>query len=496
MANNLEQAPSVHASEGECEKTPNIGEEETSSAINDKRLLRRIDVWICPMMAFSMSLQFLDKSALPAASILGIIEDLGLVGNQYSWANSIFAFGYLSFTFFTGYLMVRLPIAKLLVGTFFIWAVLIGCHAATKNFTGIMVVRFFLGAAEAAAIPGFSLMTGMWYKRKEHPLRHGFWFLGTSLGIMLAGLLSFGVAHIGTDGGSGPWKWLFIALAILTAVWASLMLYFLPDTPGNARFLSAEQKIRAVERVKATNQSVTKSNQFHWGHFLEAVLDIKIWLIFFFLVCVTICNSSLTAFSQIVLVGLGFNVKQANLFTIATGGLHGLFGITASWLCTKYRNIRAPVCIVLCTISLTGSLLVRFGPNLGSKLFGFLIFYAYPCTVSIALSIIASNTAGFTKKSVATSMSVIGYSAGNIVGPFAFLPSERPAYPTGFTTTTCCFGAAILLMSLLIVAVRIENSRRDRKYGTVNAEIREQVANEILEQDLTDGKNTNFRYVY
>ena len=27
-------------------------------------------------MAFSMSLQFLDKSALPAASILGIIEDL------------------------------------------------------------------------------------------------------------------------------------------------------------------------------------------------------------------------------------------------------------------------------------------------------------------------------------------------------------------------------------------------------------------------------------
>lgn len=28
------------------------------------------------MMAFSMALQFLDKSALPAASILGIIEDL------------------------------------------------------------------------------------------------------------------------------------------------------------------------------------------------------------------------------------------------------------------------------------------------------------------------------------------------------------------------------------------------------------------------------------
>lgn len=153
------------------------------------------------------------------------------------------------------------------------------------------------------------------------------------------------------------------------------MLYFLPDTQANARFLSPEQKIRAVERVKV-NQSVIKSNEFRWDHFFEAMLDIKIWLIFLFLVCVTICNSSITAFSQIVLVGLGFNVsgsfwnentsgsrifealrltlllkvKQANLFTIATGGLHGLFGITASWLCTKYRNIRAPVSIVLCSI--------------------------------------------------------------------------------------------------------------------------------------------------
>ena len=67
-----------------------------------------------------------------------------------------------------------------------------------------MAVRFFLGAAEAAVIPGFSLMTGMWYKRQEHALRHGFWFLGTSFGIMVAGLISFGVAHVKVR--PGPWK--------------------------------------------------------------------------------------------------------------------------------------------------------------------------------------------------------------------------------------------------------------------------------------------------
>ena len=67
-----------------------------------------------------------------------------------------------------------------------------------------MAVRALLGAAEAAAIPGFSLLTGMFYSRKEHALRHGFWFIGNSLGIMLAGILSFGIAHVKT--GIGAWR--------------------------------------------------------------------------------------------------------------------------------------------------------------------------------------------------------------------------------------------------------------------------------------------------
>ncbi len=80
-----------------------------------------------------MTLQYMDKQALPAASILGIIQDLvsclsrlsrqdfsahsnvqNLSGGQYSWASSIFYFGYLGFTYATPFLMVRLPIGKVL----------------------------------------------------------------------------------------------------------------------------------------------------------------------------------------------------------------------------------------------------------------------------------------------------------------------------------------------------------------------------------------------
>lgn len=87
------------------------------------------------------------------------------------------------------------------------WAVVIGAHAACRNFGGLMAVRLFLGFAEAAIAPGCSLILGMWYKREEHALRHGYWYLGTSTGIALSGFLSFGVAHV--KKGLGAWRvWL------------------------------------------------------------------------------------------------------------------------------------------------------------------------------------------------------------------------------------------------------------------------------------------------
>ena len=45
------------------------------------------------------------------------------------------------------------------------------CHAACTNFSGLMAARFFLGVGEAAVAPGFSLITGLFYKRREQPLR-------------------------------------------------------------------------------------------------------------------------------------------------------------------------------------------------------------------------------------------------------------------------------------------------------------------------------------
>jgi len=134
--------------------------EESVTSIEEKKLLRKIDLCLLPLLTLSYMLQFLDKQTLGFASISGLIQDLHLRGLQYSWSSSVFYFGYLAFSYPASFLMVRFPIGKYLACTCAAWAVCLTCHAATTNFTGLMIVRFFLGATEASISPGFSLITG------------------------------------------------------------------------------------------------------------------------------------------------------------------------------------------------------------------------------------------------------------------------------------------------------------------------------------------------
>lgn len=65
-------------------------------------------------MALSYFFQFLDKTALGGAAILGVREDLHLSGSEYSWSSGIYYFGYLIASYPAGYIMVRWKVGKMI----------------------------------------------------------------------------------------------------------------------------------------------------------------------------------------------------------------------------------------------------------------------------------------------------------------------------------------------------------------------------------------------
>lgn len=84
---------------------------EVSPAEN-KRILRKIDLAILPIILVTYVLQFLDKSTLSFASVFGLIEEANLVGDQYSWLGSIVYVAQLVWQPVIAYMLVKFPIGK------------------------------------------------------------------------------------------------------------------------------------------------------------------------------------------------------------------------------------------------------------------------------------------------------------------------------------------------------------------------------------------------
>lgn len=98
----------------------------------------------------------------------------------------------------------------------------------------------------------------MFYNRTESGQRIGWTLQGNGISQIISGFLAFGVAHSNPSKRPAPWQVLLIIYAGLTLLISACFLFFFPDDPAKARFLSAEEKYMAVKRIES-NQSGTET---------------------------------------------------------------------------------------------------------------------------------------------------------------------------------------------------------------------------------------------
>ena len=73
-------------------------------------------------------------------------------------------------------------------------------------------------------------------------------------------------------------KAVFLVFGALTVAWSMFIYFFLPDTPANARFLNREDRAKAIDRVRE-NMTGIRSDTWKWSQSIEALTDVKIWLL-------------------------------------------------------------------------------------------------------------------------------------------------------------------------------------------------------------------------
>lgn len=109
--------------------------------------------------------QALDKTNLGIMNLLGLSEDLGLKGTQYSLVSSVIPFAQMAWQPFSSYLVVRVDTRVLMTALIVLWGSMETILVAANSYASIMAIRFFLGLFEAGCLPLFSILTAQWYRR-------------------------------------------------------------------------------------------------------------------------------------------------------------------------------------------------------------------------------------------------------------------------------------------------------------------------------------------
>ncbi|CAM1502699.1 Fc.00g074750.m01.CDS01 [Cosmosporella sp. VM-42] len=444
-----------------AEVTAEAGPDNTMA----RRVLKKIDRTIIPLLFVTYMLNFMDKIILSSASVFGLIEDNNLQGQQYSWVSSVFYFGYLIWAYPTTILITRLPTGKYLTANTLFWGAVVALTAACHNFGGLMAVRFLLGVAEATITPGFMFLTSTWYTRDEMPTRLGIWFAGNSVGGLVSSLLAFGVGHIGDH--VHPWRWMYIILGVATFLWAIPMFFFLPDKISKAKFLTPEERQVAAERTVIAGTGSTENTHWRFDQVKECLVDPKTWLIFSIEILTQIPNGGSQSFANIVVKSFGFTSLQSTLINIPYSLITASIIAGSGYLAGRYRTLNCVLIIIVIIPCVVGSAIIYSRSHVphGVQLFAYFLLSTGPAAMPLNMALVQSNYRGVTKKMTMTAMLFLAYCGGNIAGPHFFRKNEDPTYETAFKTIMICYSLAICFALGLRVYLQWFNAKRTREEG-------------------------------
>ncbi|RDW84470.1 hypothetical protein BP6252_02060 [Coleophoma cylindrospora] len=390
---------------------------EEIASVNEKKLLRKIDLHMLPIMFIAITLFTLDKSTLSYSSIMGINKDDHLTSNEYSWLGSIFSLGYLFANIPCAIIIQKVPLSKWIVVTMSIWGIMLATMAACKNYGGLFAVRLLLGFFEASITPVFVIMTGMWYKHTEQAKRLGIWYSGVGMASIIGSPLAWGMAAPDAHTGVlSSWQLLYVVTGALTVFVAIGFYFFVPDSQLTAKWLTPAERIVSIERIRVNQQGIG-NRKFKTYQALEVVKDPRTYLYFALQFVSNIGFGAVGTFGSLLIASLGYSSRQALILSMPTGAANFLAILIACYMADKMkdRTLWSGISAILATIF--GAVLYGLEDNKTGSLVAFYFQHVFTATYILNFSMVAQNTAGHTKKVLTNAILLLGSTSGSLTGP-------------------------------------------------------------------------------
>ncbi|PPJ52005.1 hypothetical protein CBER1_09642 [Cercospora berteroae] len=454
-------------------------EEEIAEAynINEKSLVRKLDVHLLPAVCILYLLSFLDRANVANARLEGLLVDLGITANQYLTGLTMFFVGYILLEVIWNVILKRigpkiwLPSTTLAFG---IVATLQGVVQKQNGVAGFLIVRFFLGVAEGALFPGVVFYLSMWYKRSERQFRIALFFAMASLAGAFGGILAYGIGHMRGVGGYNGWRWIFILEGLLTCIVAVAAYWFVADWPNKAKFVTEGERAFINARLK-NDSDATQHEGFTWANVGSAFKDPKVWLYNGVFHTLSLPLYTLSLFLPSIIAALGYASWEAQLLTVPPYALAAILTVGYAFVSERYQ-LRAPFILFSTSTAILGYILLLTNPSPTTRpaqsYVGVFLAAAgiYP-SVALGLSWPAMNVSGQTKRAAANGLQITIGNLGAVIGTQLYRGADAPKYVVGHSVALAYLVGNLVVVSTLWWLLSKINRERDEIAAREGAEV-------------------------
>ncbi|KAL5041961.1 hypothetical protein BDW71DRAFT_156299 [Aspergillus fruticulosus] len=458
----------------------------------ERKLRRRIDSIIMPLVILVYLMNYIDRNNYPAAKLQGLPEDLGLVGNQYQVGLSILFVGYILMQVPSNLLLNYMGRPSLYLGFFIVaWGLVSALTSQVTNYGGIVACRFILGLVEAPFFAGVLFYLSKWYTKKELALRMSIFYSGSLLSGAFGNLIAAGILD-GLAGARGlsAWQWLYIIEGAITIFIGLVVCAVLPDFPENWRLLPEEMKHVAVKRlaIEAAQADVDEAGKGSQVKGLKmAFADIKTYALAVAYMAITGASGFQNFFPTLTKT-LGYNQTISLLLVAPPYIFMVIYSLTHSHLSDRYQS-RFWFFVYPIPITIVGFIIFMSTDGFGPRYFSFfLMIFVFAQNGTVYSWVAGAIPRPPAKRAAAYAfINSVGNSA-SIWTPFTYSDGDAPYYRPAMGVCIALQAIGGIMAVFMYFHLKSLNKRQERfeDVSAVLTEKDQKVLQKIAEREGID----------
>ncbi|KAJ8584967.1 MFS general substrate transporter [Rhizopogon salebrosus TDB-379] len=411
------------------------------------------------------ALNYIDRANAANARLQGFEQDLHLHGQQYATVLSIF---------YVGYIIMQVPAnmfmhwlerpSSILPTCMIIWGAISTLTGIAKNYTDVLLARFFLGFVEAPFYPGVLFLISRWYKRDEIALRATLVTCGSPISNGFGSLIASGILQrMQGKLGQAAWRWLFYIEGSMTIFVAICAVFILPDFPHNTRWLTPEEKALAISRLAEDNNGTTgKENKTTIEGLRDAVTDWKVWW-FAAVFLAQVLAQSFYLYFPTLSATMGYDTTTTLLLCAPPWVFCTICAFAVSRYSDKKQN-RYRYVVVVNALAALGFIISICTMNTAARYISFFLMVQAYAGYMVLWGWVNNTFAGDpAKRAVAVALINALSQLGTISGSYIWPTNWGPTYRYSYAVCIAALGVSTGMSGAMCFYLRRFNERSERK---------------------------------